>query len=179
MDSMEVNKAFAAILTAGIVFMAAGVVGGLVVHPERLEQAAIQIGDVPEEGAPAAAPAEPELEPIGPLLANADVQAGQQMAQRLCASCHTFNEGGRNGVGPNLYAIVGQPHAHVDGFNYSSAMQGKHEEPWSYEALNAFLRRPSAAIPGTRMAFAGISNAQQRANLIAYLRSITPNAPEP
>jgi cytochrome c len=173
--SLEFNKAAAAVLTAGITFMVAGVIGGLVVHPTGLQTAAIATGDAPP---PQAAPAAPAAEPIGPLLAGADVAAGQQQAQRLCASCHTFNEGGRSGVGPNLYGIVGAPHAHVDGFNYSAGMRGLNDKPWDYEALSAFLQRPSAAVPGTRMAFAGISNAQQRANVIAYLRSLDAN-PKP
>jgi cytochrome c len=177
MNSMEVNKVFAAILTAGIAFMVAGLVGEVLVHPKRLQESAIRIGDVEAPTAAPAAPAAPVLEPIGPLLANADPQAGEQLARRLCAACHTFNEGGRQGVGPNLYAIVGAPHAHVEGFNYSAAMRALSDQPWTYEALNAFLAAPARAIPGTRMAFAGMGNAQQRADLIAYLRSITPNPP--
>jgi cytochrome c len=141
---------------------------------------AIQIGDVPAPGgaAPAAAPPV-QLEPIGPLLVSANVDNGRQIAQRQCASCHTFTEGGRAGVGPNLYGVVGAQHAHMAGFNYSAAMRGKSGEPWSYEALNAFLNAPGRAVAGTRMAFAGLSNTQQRADLIAYLRSISPNAPAP
>jgi cytochrome c len=179
MDSMEVNKVVAAVLTAGLTFGLAGVIGRLVVHPERLHESAIQIGE-PQGGqaAQAAAPAAPALEPIGPLLANANPQNGQALAQRLCASCHTFNEGGRSGVGPNLYGVVGAAHGHVQAFNYSAAIKGK-EGPWTYEDLNAWLANPRAYAPGNRMAFAGISNAQQRADVIAYLRSVSPNAPAP
>ena len=100
------------------------------------------------------------------------------MAQRLCGSCHTFNEGGRSGVGPNLYGVVGASHGHVQAFNYSAAIKGK-EGPWTYDQLNAWLASPRAYAPGNRMAFPGISNAQQRADVIAYLRSISPNAPAP
>ncbi len=175
MASMEVNKAFAAVLTAGIAFMVSGLVGRIVVSPQRLHEPAIQIGEV--AAAPTQAPApEAQLEPIAPLLANADPQRGEALAKRLCASCHTFNEGGRNGVGPNLYGIIGAAHGHVEGFNYSSALKGK-EGPWSYEEMNAWLHKPSTYAPGTRMAFAGISSAQQRADVIAYLKSISPNAP--
>jgi cytochrome c len=177
MDSMEVNKVAAAILTAGLTFGLAGVVGRLVVSPDRPHESAIQIGE--SQAAPATqAPVAPALEPIGPLLANANPQNGQALAQRLCASCHTFTEGGRSGVGPNLYGVVGAPHGHAEGFNYSAAVKGK-EGPWTYEDLNAWLANPRAYAPGNRMAFAGISNAQQRADVIAYLRSISPNAPAP
>ncbi len=177
--SLEFNKAAAAVLTAGITFMVSGVVAGLLIHPKPLERPAIETGAAPAATAPSA-PAAPTVEPIGPLLANANADNGRAVAQRLCASCHNFAQGGPNGVGPNLYGIIGSPHAHAEGFNYSAAMRGLHDKTWDYEALNAFLARPAAAIPGTRMAFAGISNTGQRADVIAFLRSLSPNpAPLP
>ncbi|GGC46631.1 cytochrome c family protein [Siccirubricoccus deserti] len=177
MNSLELNKACAAVLTAGIVFMLAGQLGKVLVHGEKPHESAIRIGDV-GASAPAAAPAAaPALEPISGLLAAANVDNGRTIAQRQCASCHTFTEGGRNGVGPNLYGIVGAPHGHVEGFNYSAAIKGK-AGPWNYEELNAWLHKPSSYAPGTRMAYAGLSNTQQRADLIAYLRSLAAN-PQP
>jgi cytochrome c len=127
----------------------------------------------------AAAPAAPALEPITPLLAAANVQAGQQLAQRQCASCHSFNEGGRSGVGPNLYGIIGAKHAHAPGFNYSAAIRAMADKPWTYEDMNAWLANPRAYAPGNRMSYAGLASVQNRADLIAYLRSISPNAPAP
>lgn len=179
MANMEVNKAFAAVLTAGVAFMVTGFVSQQLVHVERPHESAIQIGEPAtsqETQAPAAEA--PKLEPITPLLASANVQNGQTLAQRLCASCHSFNEGGRNGVGPNLHGIIGAAHGHAEGFNYSAAIKGK-QGPWTYEEMNAWLLKPSAYAPGTRMAFAGIGNTQQRADVIAYLKSISPKAPEP
>jgi cytochrome c len=173
--SLEANKAFAAVLTAGISFMVAGLIGGLVVHPHRLEKPAIETGEVVAAAAPAAPAA---IEPIGPLLASANAQNGQTIMTRQCAACHSWTEGGRNAVGPNLYGVVGGPHAHRDDFNYSPAMKALHDKNWDYEALNAFLLRPAAAIPGTRMAFAGINQAQARADVIAYLRTLAAN-PQP
>lgn len=176
--SLESTKAFAAVLTAGIAFMATGIIGEQIVHPTRLERSAIQIGEPEPQAQQAAAPAAPALEPIAPLLASANADNGRQVANRLCASCHNFQQGGANGVGPNLYGIVGRNHAQVAGFNYSQANRALAEKPWDYEALNAFIARPSAAMPGTRMAFAGLGNAQQRADLIAYLRTLDTN-PKP
>lgn len=167
--SLETNKAFAAVLTAGISFMVAGLIGGIAVHPERLEKPAIATGEVVAAAAPAAAA---PLEPIAPLLASASVDDGRAIANRICAACHTFTEGGRNAVGPNLYGVVGGPHAHRDDFNYSAGMKGLHDKTWDYEALNAFLNKPATAIPGTRMAFAGLNQAKQRADVIAYLRTL-------
>jgi len=172
--SLEFNKAAAAVLTAGITFMIAGLVGEAVVSPSRPAQPAIATGAPPPQQA-AAAPAAPTVEPISPLLAAANVDNGRQLAQKKCASCHNFAQGGPNGVGPNLWGIVGAPHARVAGFNYSAANRALADKPWDYEALNAFLLRPSAAMPGTRMAFAGIGNAQQRADVIAFLRTLDTN----
>jgi cytochrome c len=173
--SLEANKAFAAVLTAGISFMVAGLVGGLLVHPHRLEKPAIDTGEVVAAAAPAAAAA---LEPIGPLLASASAENGQAIMTRTCGACHTWTEGGRNAVGPNLYGVVGGPHAHREDFNYSPAMKALHDKTWDYEALNAFLNRPAGAVPGTRMAFAGLSQGKQRADVIAYLRTLSAN-PQP
>lgn len=175
--SLEVNKAFAAVLTAGIAFMVAGVVGDVVVHPKRLDKVAIAIEGAPEPGAESA-PAAPQVEDVLPLLAAANPEAGQQLAGRLCAACHSFDQGGANKVGPNLYGVVGNHHAHLDNFNYSPAMKGLAEKPWDYAALNEFLAAPARAIRGTRMAFAGIRDVKQRADVIAYLRTLSPN-PQP
>jgi cytochrome c len=169
--SLEVNKMAAAVLTAGITFMVTGLVADLMVHPKKLERSALAPAEAPAAAAPAA-PAAPALEPVGPLLAAANADAGRVLAGRLCASCHNFAPGGPNGVGPNLYGIVGSNHAHAAGFNYSAAMRALGDKPWDYEALNAFIARPSAAVAGTRMAFAGLNNTAQRADVIAYLRSL-------
>jgi cytochrome c len=179
MANMEVNKALAAVLTAGVAFGVSGFIAQRLVHVERPHESAIQIGDLAAV-APTQAPAAeaPQLEPIVPLLASANVQNGETLAKRLCASCHSFNEGGKNAVGPNLYGVIGSPHGHVDGFSYSAALKGK-QGPWTYEDMNAWLLKPNSYAPGTRMAFAGISNTQQRADVIAYLKSISPKAPEP
>ncbi|HYZ33195.1 MAG TPA: c-type cytochrome, partial [Crenalkalicoccus sp.] len=161
MNSMEVNKAFAAVLTAGIAFMVTGLVGRLVVSPEHPPQPAIQIGN-PEAAQPAGTsqPQAPQIEPVSPLLASANVQQGEQLAQRLCAVCHNFQEGGGPKVGPDLYDVVGRPHAAVAGFNYSAALKSK-PGAWDYEELNHWLYKPASYAPGTRMAFAGIPNTQQ------------------
>lgn len=177
-NSLEMNKIFAAILTAGVTFGAAGLVGRLIVHPTPLKESAIQIGE-PAPVQAIAAIAAPAIEPITPLLASANAQAGQQLAQRQCASCHSFNEGGRSGVGPNLYAIVGAKHAHSEGFNYSAAIRGMASKPWTYEELNAWIANPRAYAPGNKMTYAGLASVQSRADVISYLRSISPNAPAP
>jgi cytochrome c len=173
MDSMEVNKAMAAILVAGIAFFLTGTAGTVLVREHKLEKPAIKI-DVPEAAPSSGQPAPVTLPPVANLLAKADIAAGQAYASKVCSACHTFTQGGKAGVGPNLYNVVGGPHGHMEGFNYSAALKGK-TGPWTFDALNEWLHKPSTYAPGTRMAFAGISDDQERANVIDYLHTLSPN----
>ena len=106
-----------------------------------------------------------------PLIATADVAAGQKKAQ-ACGACHTLDKDGGTKVGPNLWGIVNRPHAHASGFSYSDAIKGMNMRPWSYEEIDSFLFDPQAHAPGTRMPFAGVKDTQERANVIAYLRTL-------
>ena len=105
----------------------------------------------------------------------ADLVARGQRAVGVCASCHAFEEAAGNKTGPNLHDVFGRPaHAHP-GFDYSPGMQG-HNVTWSYLTLNEFLTSPSVAVPGTKMAFAGLRRPEDRMAVIAYLRSISPHS---
>jgi cytochrome c len=128
--------------------------------------------DAPEDAGGAAAE-EAVLPPDwGTLLPVADVAAGEAAFAR-CKSCHTINAGGANGIGPNLYAVTGGPVMHMAGFAYSEAFQAhKATAPsWTLDELDQFLTAPGRHIPGTKMSFAGIRDAQTRVNLIAWLRT--------
>jgi len=172
MDSMEVNKGVAAVLIAGIAFFVTGTIGDKLVSMHKPSPPAIKI-DVAEAAPAGGAAAPAPLAPIAPLMAAADPVAGEAIAKRLCASCHTFNEGGKASVGPNLYSILGEPRATGrDGYNFSPALKGK-PGSWSYEDMNAWLNKPAVYATGTRMSFAGINSEKQRADVIAYLRSLS------
>ncbi len=171
MDSLEVNKIVGAILTASVIAMLTGFIADLLFDKERPESLAYSVAPS-EAGESLVAKAAPSLEPIAPRLAAADAGSGGTVAKK-CASCHTFDEGGANKIGPNLWDIVERTVASHDGYSYSSALQGKSGEAWSYENLNAFLTKPKDWAPGTKMGFAGIKKPQDRANLILYLRSLS------
>jgi cytochrome c len=179
MDSMEVNKGIAAILVAGIVFFLTGLIGDALVRERLPEKTVLAIATAP--AAPTTGEAKPAgPAPIAPLLASADPKVGEQFAHKVCVACHTFDKGGKNGVGPNLYGVVERPRDSEAGFGYSPAMEKFKGQPWSYDALNEWLYKPSAYVPGTRMSFAGIPSDKQRADVIAYLRTLSDNpAPLP
>ncbi len=179
MSSFELNKIAAAVLIAGITAMVASILGGMLIKPHPLEKNVYVVEGVAAPaatGGSAPAPDAP-LEPIAPLLASADVKAGEAAAKK-CVACHSFDKGGANKVGPNLWEIVGAKHAHIGTFAYSDALKKMAAADWSYEELNKFLANPKAYAPGTKMSFAGIKKAEERAQVIAYLRSLS-DAPKP
>jgi cytochrome c len=175
---MEFNKALAAVLLAGIIGMVSGIVADALIVPADVH-AAYKIDTSGVSAPPSATPADTSVPPISPLLASADPVAGQSVA-RACQGCHSFDKGGANKTGPDNWDIVGAPMAHKEDFNYSAAMQAKHDEGahWGYEELNQFLANPKAYIPGTIMGFNGVKKEQDRANLIAWLRTLSDN-PQP
>ena len=178
MDELKFNKIFAGVLLASLLLMA-GIKAGDILVPshdghghggvEHKNAYPIEVADLGDAGAVVAAPAGPE--PILALLAEADIAAGMKLAKK-CTACHVFEEGGANKVGPALWNIVNADKGAIDGFGYSTALVA-FGGAWDYNALNAFLYKPKAYIEGTKMNFAGLKKPQDRANMIAYLRSLS------
>lgn len=152
-------------LGSGIVALGLSILSGMYFHadkPERPEQLGYVIEGAEEAGGAEAGP------DLGTLMASADAAAGEALFAK-CTSCHTVNSGGANGIGPNLFGVLGKTvGTHVAGFAYSGAL-ADHGGDWSFENMDAWLKSPKAFAPGTKMSFAGLSKPEDRANIMAYL----------
>jgi cytochrome c len=167
--SLEANKIAAAILVGGMLTLSSGLIANMIYggHEGGEEHAA----GAASPAAPAAKPA--AVEPISGLLASADVAAGEKIAVK-CQSCHTFGKGEANKVGPNLYGVLGGPTAHKEDYNYDDAIKNL-KTTWTYENVNHFIANPKGFAPGTKMTFPGLPKAQDRADVIAFLRTKSDN----
>lgn len=168
------NTVAGCFLASALFALVIGKVSNAVVDPHHLEKPAIAVSDeAPAEAAPAAAP---DLPPIGPKLAGANVEHGKALFQKLCFTCHTIDKGGANKVGPNQWNLVGRKKGSEEGFSYSSGMKAMTGE-WTYEDINHMIHKPTSFVKGTKMAFAGVAKEQDRADIIAYLRTMNDNPP--
>ena len=172
MDGFHLNKIFTAILFASFLVLLISNVVDLLYDPNPHEEEVkgYQINIAEQVSTQVQATAEQQID-IAALIAQANITKGKEITKK-CISCHTFEKGGANKVGPNLWHIVGNKKAHLgNAFNYSQAMLNK-GGTWEYDDLFQFLTKPQAYVKGTRMAFAGISKPQDIADLIAYIKSL-------
>ena len=157
------------VLGAGIVALGASIVAGEMFHSERPEQMGYPIEGVVQEGEGAA-----EAEkPIAFYLASADPAAGEQVFKK-CTACHNADQGGANALGPNLWDVLGEPVGKGKGFPFSPALSGV-GGTWNWDNMSEWLKSPKKFAPGTKMTFAGLSNPQDRANVIAFLNTHSDN----
>jgi cytochrome c len=176
MDSFEFNKVAGALLATCLALLALNITAEAIFAPHHPAKPGFEIEVKPEGPAGGAeAKAAPD-EPIEKLLASSNVERGQA-STKACAACHTFQKGGQNGQGPNLYGVVGRARASAPGFAYSDAMKAKGGE-WTVDDLNKFLTSPKDFVPGTKMNFPGFSKGGQRADVVAYLNSLA-DTPKP
>jgi cytochrome c len=162
------------VLAAGIVALGGSILFGKIIHgdvPGEGKQGYVIQGVESSEGGGAAAV------PVATLLASADPAKGEAVFKK-CVACHTINQGGANGIGPNLYATMGKAHGHVAGFAYSDALKGVPGN-WDWEGMDKWLSNPKKYAPGTKMSFAGLGNPEERAALMLYLNSQGSNLPLP
>jgi cytochrome c len=176
MDSFELNKIIGAVLASCLVLLVTSFTASALFSPQMPEKPGFVIAAKAEaEGGTKEAAAAPS-EPIEKLLQTASVEKGAAAAKK-CQACHTFAKGDKNGVGPNLFGIVGDKKGEGRNFNFSTAMKGK-GGAWTIDDLNQFITNPKGFVPGTAMGFAGIQKDSERADVIAFLNSLS-DSPAP
>ncbi len=176
MDTFEVNKIVGAVLMSILIVTVIGHLGGILLPSSEIEKPAIAIPGGAGEAAPGAAAAPAKAEPFSVYLAKANIGNGKSVAGK-CLACHTLQKGQPARIGPNLWGIIGAPRAHEAGFAYSDAMKALGGS-WNFDELNQFLTKPQAFLPGTKMTFPGLDNEQDRADVVAYLNTLSDN-PQP
>lgn len=172
------NTASGWVLFSGIVALGASIASGMYFHADSQEE--FEDGEwgyfVEGEEEEGGADAGPDL---GTLLASADAAEGERVFAK-CTACHTIEQGGANGIGPNLYGTMGKAIAGHAGFAYSSALTDVGGQ-WTWENMDAWLESPRGFANGTKMSFAGLSSPEDRANVMEYLATFggAPAKPEP
>lgn len=166
MNGFEFNKILAAVLAAILIITSVRLITEALFMPPSTD------GLPAPEVQTAAKASKPVAEvPLKILIKQVNLEQGKRVSKK-CVSCHSFNKGGENRIGPNLWDIVNRKKASAGGFNYSSSLK-KLEGKWDYEALAAFLHKPRQYVPGTLMSFAGLRKAKDRAAILLYLRSLS------
>ena len=175
MDSFELNKIMGAVLGTLLFVMGVGFVAETIYHPIESRGPGYNLPEAELTTEVASAEAAPVV-PLGVLLASASAERGAAAA-RKCQSCHTFGEGEPNKQGPALYGVVGRTEGSHEGFAYSDILKSYNAEGrvWSYESLDHFLTRPADYAPGTKMNFAGVRSAEERADILAFLQTLSPS----
>jgi cytochrome c len=178
MDSFEMNKILGAVLGTCLVLQAMSIAAGAIFAPEQPAKPGFTIV-VPKTATGGQEPAPAAQEPpLAQVLASADTKRGEDAA-KVCQACHTFEKGGPTKIGPNLWGVVGRDRASMAGFDYSSGMKSMGGK-WTLDDLNQFLTKPQAFVTGTKMTFGGLTRPQVRADVIAYLNTLSDNpAPLP
>jgi cytochrome c len=179
MSELSTNKIAGAALGTALVLSILAVVTPMLFEREPPAKPGYAITVAAEEGA-AGAPAENLTPDWGTVLPTADVAAGEAKTA-VCKACHMFDPAGTNNIGPGLYGVVGRKPASHPGFAYSAAMQtvAAKQPVWDYQHLYEYLKSPQTYAPGTKMTYQGMSSAQDRINLIAYLHSLGSSLPIP
>ncbi len=171
MDSENVNRISLAALGSILLAMLLVAFSNLVISRKN---PAVPGFALPTSGAPstpAAGPAAAPEEPLPALLAKADPKKGEQYA-KVCQTCHNFEKGAGPKIGPPLWGVAGRPIASVPGFSYSDSLKAVGGD-WTWEALNTMVSNPKKEASGTKMAFPGEKDPQKRADILAFLQTLS------
>jgi cytochrome c len=177
MDSFEFNKIAGAVLGTLLFVMGLNLFSEAIFShsPPKVPGYDLPSAEEKPAGEAQAAVAAPAVS-LPKLLAAADPKKGEGLT-KACSACHVFDKGGTAKVGPPLYGVVDRPVAEVAGFAYSDALKGKGGK-WTFDALNNFIDNPKSAVPGTKMTYAGEKDPAKRADILAYLRTLS-DSPAP
>lgn len=173
-DPLLTNKILGALLLAGVFATGSAFIAGFLYVPEPLEQQGFII-ETPGQDDGADTEDQEMTDPtdwpgVEAKLASVDPADGVKLFKK-CSACHTITNGGANRTGPNLWGVVGRGRASADlDYNFSSAFRDSAGEPWTLEALNAYLYSPKTYIPGTKMSYAGLKKPKDRAVMLRYLQ---------
>jgi cytochrome c len=175
-DSPEFDKIALAVALSIFAFILSNAIGGFLYSTHNFPEKPgfqIDISELSEDTTSGKAKGLPEVIDMGIIMSTASAETGKQVFNK-CLLCHTERKGEANKVGPNLWGIVGAKVAMHSDFKYSASMEqrGASGKTWTYEDLYRYLYSPKAYVPGTKMAFAGLKKDEERANLIAYLRTL-------
>jgi len=173
--NIELNKIAGAVLATGLLVFGLKIVGGALFSGESPHKPGFMIATAEAQSSEKAA--EGPAVSVGTLLAKADKGAGEGQA-KACMACHSLEKGGANKVGPALWDVVGRKIASAEGFAYSDGLKAMNGKNWDYEALNGWIKNPKGMVSGTKMAYGGLGKDQARADLLAYLGSLS-DAPKP
>lgn len=176
MDSFVFNKFAGAFLGTALLVFGLGEARNIIFHAETPEKPGFAI-EVAETGGGEAGGGETAQVSLGTLLASADPTKGQAQA-KACLACHVFEKGGANKTGPDLWDLVDRPIAAHEGFAYSDSMKEHANDKWTFENLDKFITNPKGFAPKTKMTFGGIKRDAARADLLAYLRTLS-DSPKP
>lgn len=175
-DSYTLNTVAGWVLGTGLLVFGLNAFADVIYHAEAPEKPGMVVEVAAQTPAAGGSETGAEMQ-IADLLATADPEQGKAAA-RACQACHNLDKGGPHLVGPNLWNVVGRPIAQAEGYAYSDALQAKSGETWTFEALNDFVHNPRGFAPGTKMAYGGMKRDEQRAHLLAYLRTLS-DEPQP
>ncbi len=178
MNSWQFNKIAGAVLGTGLLVLGLQNLSGALFHPERPSEEKPGFKIEVAEAAEAATGGETVAAiPLPVLLAKADPKKGAEVA-KACLACHSFEKGGPNKTGPDLWDVVDRDMGKHEGFAYSAGMVAMAGQKWSFDNLSKFITAPKEFVKGTKMGFGGIKNDTKRADLLAYLQSLS-DAPKP
>ena len=175
MSGLEVNKILAAVILAILIIAVISLAGDLIVNIDNEKKQTAYIIDVPETDSNNSETLKKSkiVEPISSLLINASIEKGEKIFKK-CGSCHNYQKGDANKVGPNLWNLINRPKASAKSFAYSKALVELGGE-WTYDEIAEFLYKPKEYVKGTKMNFAGLKKVEDIANLILFLREQSEN----